>query len=272
MNMRTFAHCLVMTATFVMSCFLTGCGEEDERLTAAAAGAPDSLIGRRYAFSEPGGTSTMLFLQDNRYEFVKTNNVIETGFFSATRSGDTWNVAETTADGSLTTQYAFLFTSPTAGQVTTTVAGTPHRTFPFQDVTDNPPPTTTGGETNGGGTTTTGGGETNNAPAVLVTMHVQNEISQTGPSFYTIHFSAAGQFTIDLPGYGSGNFLYTPGTNTAHLVLNYTGDLVGDVDDLNLVFKAPSGSTIPSLQSGTQTIGGQVYPVQGTFTFTGATQ
>ena len=100
-------------------------------------------------------------------------------------------------------------------------------------------------------------------------MNVQNEISQTGPSFYTIHFSGAGQFTIDLPGYGSGNFVYTPGTNTAHLVLNYTGDLSGDVDDLNLVFKAPSGSTIPSLQSGTQKISGQVYPVQGTFTFTG---
>jgi len=271
MNMLTFARCLVMTATFLTSCFLMGCGEEEERLTAAAAtGTPDSLVGRRYAFTEPGGTSTMLFLQNNRYEFSKTNNVLESGFFSATRTGDTWNVAETTADGSLTTQYAFVFTSPTAGQVTTTVAGTPHRTFPFQEATDNPGSTgaPTTGNTDGGTT----GGETNNAPAMLVTMNVQNEISQTGPSFYTIHFSGAGQFTIDLPGYGSGNFVYTPGTNTAHLVLNYTGDLASDVDDLNLVFKAPSGSRIPSLQSGTQKISAQVYPVQGTFTFTGANQ
>ena len=103
-------------------------------------------------------------------------------------------------------------------------------------------------------------------------MNVQNEVSQTGPSFYTIHFNGSGQFTIDLPGYGSGSYIYTPATNTARLVLNYGADLQGDVDDLNLVFKGPSASAVRSLHSGTQLIDGQTYPIQGTFTFTGAGQ
>lgn len=192
----------------------------------------------------------MSFLANNRYEFVKTNGVIETGYFFATRSGNAWKVAETTADGSLTTQYTFDFSSGTNGIVTALVAGVPKATLTFMEGRVLEP---------------------NLAAIALTSMTVRNEVSATGPSTYTIHFTGTtnGTFNIPLPGYGSGTFVYAPGTNTARLTLTFTGDLAGDRDDLTLDFKAPSGSTTNSAQFGTQFVAGQSVGVRGTFTYTG---
>jgi hypothetical protein len=276
MNTRQFSRWLLMAAMFVSSLLWSGCVEEEELrlLAAATVNAPDSLVGGRYTFTDAGGTFTVTFLSNNRYELTRTGRPLETGFFTATRSGsDRWNVVTTTLqNGVVTTQYALTFTSPTGGTGTATVADEPRRTFTFTEGSGNGSTTDgTTGVTNGSTTT----GPTNVvrlAPLRLTTLNITNEVSQTGPSWYTINFSTNGQFTIELPGYGSGTYLYTPSTNTAQLTLTYGEDLMGDLDELTLDFKAPSGSPNPGLQSGTQRISGQSYPVAGTFTYTGVPQ
>jgi len=214
------------------------------KLTAATA-TPATLVGRRFALTETGGTSFMRFLANNRYELTTTNGVVETGYFTETRDGDAWKAVTTRLDGSLTTQYRFVFTSADSGEVTALVAGLPRRTGAFQSAEI---PT-----------------------AGLLELNVQHEISATGPSLFKIHFTGgtSGNFLIDLPGYGAGTFTFTPTNNAAKLFLTYTNaDIAGDSDELNLEFRASSGSTIPSLLTGTNRVHGQVYPVRGTFTYT----
>ncbi len=268
MNLRQITRRNGLIAMLATIIFLMGCGgDEDAPLTAASiTAAPDSVVGRRFALLEPGGTSTMNFLQNNRYELTGTG-APELGYFSAARSGDAWNVATTSEDGLLTTQYTFNFAT---GQATAVVPAEPRRIFPFQDVT-NGGATTSGSTTSAGGGATTGAPPAQFAPAKLITMDVQNQASITGPSSYRIHFvgAASGAFSIDLPGYGSGTFEYAPAQNTAQLVLTYSEDLLGDTDVLSLEFKSVSGSTTPSIQGGVQTVAGQAYAVQGTFTYTG---
>jgi hypothetical protein len=212
--------------------------------TSRAATAPLSLVGRQFSLADTNGTITMRFLDNHRYK--RTGDTNE-GYFTATRTADTWRVATTTSDGAETIQYTFVYTSAEFGTVTTVKAGSRVSGI-FSEAS---------------------------IPEVgLAAMTIQNVISPTGPSTYTIRFSGGttGSFVIDLPGYGSGTFIYTPATNSAKLVLTFSGDLVGDVDNLDLEFRASSGSPIPSRHSGTQLISGQVYPIEGTFTYTSVSQ
>lgn len=243
---------LMKTRAFISSwliCFwLLGCVAL--RAAEPVPGVPDTLTGRTYTLIDGGGRAFMSFMANNRYEFVKTNGVTELGYFFATRSGNLWKVAETTADGSLTTQYTFDFSSGTNGMATAVIAGVPKMTFTFMAGRVLEP---------------------NLAAIALTTLTVRNEVSATGPSTYTIQFTGTtnGTFNIPLPGYGFGTFVYAPGTNSARLTLTFAGDLTGDRDDLKLEFKAPSGSTTNSLQSGTQFVNGQLVEVRGTFNYVG---
>jgi hypothetical protein len=216
-----------------------------------AATAPSSLVGRQFTLIEVNPTnaattlSTIRFLANNRYASSAETNE---GFFTATRATtDSWRVATTKFDGSETIQYTIVFTSAESGTFTKVKAGE----------------------------RATGSFSQASVPAGgLATLTLQNETGPTGKSRYTIFFDAAtGTFNIPKPGFGSGNFSFTPGaTNSARLVLTYTGELAGDVDDLALQFRAASGSTIPSQHSGTQLIRGQVYSIDGTFTYTSVGQ
>jgi hypothetical protein len=226
---------MLLTALFTATGFLA---------ISQAATAPASLVGRQFSLIDTNGSLiTMRFLAANRYE-KNTALTNETGFFTARRSStNTWKVATTKSDGTETIQYTLVYTSADSGTFTSEMAGS-RITGPFSEAA-----------------IPTGG---------LVRMTIQNEVSQTGPSTYTIQFSGgtSGTFNILPPqGFGSGNFTYTPGTNSAQLVLTFTGELLGDVDNLTLEFHGSSNSLIPSRQFGTQTISGQVYPVEGTFTF-----
>jgi hypothetical protein len=239
-KMQTLPRSLALAA-FLMALFCPA---------RAATVAPLSLVDRSYSLLESNGISVISFFTTNGYKWVRPERAAETGYFFAKRNTNTWNVAATKADGTLTTQLALSFDTQTNGIVTLTVAGSPRVTTEFRQ-----------GE---------GSFFTNLAPVALRTMNIQNEFSITGPSWYTIDFKTDGTFVIKPPGYGFGEFAYTPTTNAAHLVLTYTGDLAGDVDDLNLQFKGSSGSTNLSLHTGTQLVSGEVYPVNGTFTFTAA--
>jgi len=216
------------------------------RASSQAATAPASLVGRQFSLIDTNASLiTMRFLAANRYEKTTPASATnETGFFTAKRAAtNTWKVATTKSDGTETIQYTFVYLSAESGTFTAEMAGS-RISGPFSEAQ-----------------IPTGG---------LASMTIQNEVSQTGPSTYTIQFSGgtSGTFNIVPPlGFGSGNFTYTPGTNSAQLVLTFTGELLGDVDNLTLEFRGASGSPIPSRHSGTQTISGQVYPVEGTFTF-----
>jgi hypothetical protein len=234
MNMHLLRW-MLLTALFTATGFLA---------TSQAATAPVSLVGRQLSLIDTNGSLiTMRFLAANRYEKA-TSLTNETGFFTAKRTTtNSWKVATTKSDGTETIQYTLVYTSAESGTFTAEMAGS-RVTGPFSEAR-----------------IPTGG---------ILSMTIQNEASQTGPSTYTIQFSGgtSGTFNIIPPlGFGSGNFTYTPGTNSAQLVLTFTGELLGDVDDLILEFHGASGSLIPSRHSGTQTISGQVYPVEGTFTF-----
>ena len=211
-----------------------------------AATAPATLVGRQFSLIETNGNlSTMTLLAANRYEKKTGTNAVEEGYFTATRlASDTWKMATTKLDGSETIIYTFVYTTASSGTITAVKPGS-RVTGPFSEAI------------------LPAGG--------LASMTIQNEVSKTGPSTYTIQFTggSAGTFNIVPPlGFGSGTFIYTPGTtNSARLVLTFTGELAGDVDDLNLEFRASSGSPIPSRHSGTQLISGQESPISGTFTF-----
>jgi hypothetical protein len=216
-----------------------------------AATAPSSLVGRQFTLIEVNPTnaatslSTIRFLANNRYASSAETNE---GFFTATRlTTDSWRVATTKFDGSETIIYTIVFTSADSGTFTAAKAGE-RRTGSFSQAS-----------------VPTGG---------LATLTLQNETGPTGKSTYTIFFDApTGTFNIPKPGFGSGNFSFTPGqTNSARLVLTYTGELAGDEDQLALQFRAAGGSTIPSQHSGTQVIRGRVYSIDGTFTYTSVGQ
>jgi hypothetical protein len=213
--------------------------------TSRAATAPLTLVGRRFSLTDTNGTNTIMrFLANNRYERSPNEN----GYFTATRSAaDKWNVATTKSDGSETIQYTFVYTSSESGTYTELKAGS-RVTGSFNEASI---PT-----------------------AGLAMMIIQNEVSQTGPSTYTNFFSGGtvGTFEIKTPGYGFGEYTYTPGTNSAKLELIFGGDLAGDIDDLDLEFNASSGSLTPSRHSGAQFISGKSYPVSGTFTYTSIAQ
>jgi hypothetical protein len=215
-------------------CTATGLGSR-------AATAPLSLVGKEYSLFETNGVlTTMRFLAANRYEKKIGTNDLETGFFTATRaSTDTWKVATTKSDGSLTIQYTIVFTGPDSGTYTAVGAGF-RWTGPISSEPSIP-------------------------PSKLASIDIQNETGKTGPSLYRIDF-IGDEFFIRPPGYGSGKFSYTPG-DPAVLVLTFTGELAGDVDTLNLDFRAASGSPLPSRQSGRQLISGQETPVSGTFNY-----
>jgi hypothetical protein len=242
MKTRQLIRLMSLTALFTATVL---CAVNGWKSWAADSLAPSSLMGQRFALTETnGGSATMFFAANSRYFLDKpTQGTNEAGYFTATRSGDIWNVATTRDDGRLTTQYAFIFTAGGLGQVIVTQAGRPRTTNTFQAATI---PT-----------------------AGLLSLNIQNEVSITGPSFYTINFFPTGNFKIELPGYGAGTYNFAPGTNTAKLFLTYTNaDLIGDTDDLTLEFRAPSGSTNVSRQFGTNRVSGVAYPVQGTFTYT----
>jgi len=230
-------------ALFTMTVFLAVSGW---MIWAADSFAPSSLVGQRFALTDlTGGAATMFFSSNNRYFLDQpTQETNEAGFFSASLSGNTWNVVTTREDGRVTTQYAFIFTGAGVGEVIAAQAGRTRTTNTFQEAT---------------------------IPATgLASLNIQNDASIFGPAFFTINFSGgtSGSFKIDRPGYGAGTFNFTPGTNTAKLFLTYTNaDLIGDTDDFTLEFRAPSGSPTPSHHSGTNRVSGVSYPVAGSFTY-----
>ncbi len=105
------------------------------------------------------------------------------------------------------------------------------------------------------------------APGRLSKVHVVIERGPIGAYSATIHLTgeASGTFTITDGSSGSGNFVYAPAGAVAQLLLNYTGEFAGDVDDFALQFTGtPSGG---NTFTGTQKVGIMTGVMEGTFTY-----
>jgi hypothetical protein len=229
----------------LLAAFCTAIGllaGSETKISTAASLVPSTLVGHAWALFEGAGTSTMRFFSNSRYEKV-TGTSVETGYYTPTLSGNSWIVAATKSDGSLTVQYTFSFTSSAEGTVTMTRAGS---------------------------RTSAAFVESNVPSALLKSIDITNNVSLAGPSHYHIDLSggSTGVFNIKLPGYGDGTYLYTPNVTSAKLVLTYTNaDIAGDIDDLTLEFPS-SGSGGLGKQSGIQRIAGRTNGVSGVFNFT----
>lgn len=224
-------------------------------LRAAINGVPETLVGTHFLYGTGPAPTNISFLANNLFE-VRNANTNYDGFYTPTRNGDVWNVAATKRDGTITFFYALQFTNATSGIARVTVAtrGTHTSAFQLTDGTLPPPPPPP---------------VTNNSPAVLGSMFVTNSFSAAGPSHYRIDFTggAKGTFVIQRPGYGTGSFVYTFGVNTGLLVMNYSGDLAGDRDELSLQFNGTNETTLHSY-TGAQLISGREEPIAGVFTHT----
>lgn len=223
-------------------------------LRAAITGMPETLVGTHFRYGPEASKTNISFLADSVFQVKQANAVLYDGFYTPRRDGDVWSVAATRRDGSITYLYSLRFLNATSGVASVTVAtrGTHTSNFILTDGTEPPPPPPP---------------VTNNAPATLGSMFVTNTFSAAGPSHYRIDFSggSTGTFVIQRPGYGTGNFAYTSGSSTGLLVMNYSGDLAGDRDELSLQFNGTNAATLHNY-TGLQLISGREEPIAGVFT------
>jgi hypothetical protein len=111
------------------------------------------------------------------------------------------------------------------------------------------------------------------APATPPTLNITTTNIDSGigsGAQYTLVFSGGttGTFTTVNSGMtGNGSYTYTVYGSNAHLYLSYGAPFVGDYDNMTLTFKAPQGSGTPNSFSGTQQVGGTIYPFLGIFTY-----
>ena len=292
-RLRTLTGLMAICAASV---FMTGCDDDDDN---GGGGGPVQIapnaVDGTYTLTSAEGTQTLtLAAAGTSYTLVKADNTTESGNYVATRSGDVWTVNTTTDDLTTTKTVTFTFTQNNDGSFTIEQAGQPTITGNFTKAAtggggtadDGSNGTADDGTADDGtaddgtaddgtdagtaddgtdGTATDGGTDGAPAPATLSRVDVVNTQSGTGPSSYTINLNGgtSGTFTISGGSVGQGNYTYTPSGNSARLVLTYT-DFVGDVDDMTLNFRQPPAA---NTHTGTQSIQGESYTIQGTFTY-----
>lgn len=214
--------------------------------------APESLA--KTAFSTTAGR-----IQFEETTYSSTfNGVDEKGTFNAVRSDkNTWTITMLNDEGSRTSALTLNFTSADGGGYTLTLPGVLVAQGFFQSSAYKEP----------------GSGDSFPAPATLSTMRVH---SAPGSGIgemdlvFTFNGGATGTFTaVTSQGdsAGAGTFAYAPSGTSAHLRLDYWGQISGDNDDITLQFKGAPGSTTPSVFNGTQKITSMVFPYSGTFTY-----
>jgi len=276
--MNRLRNIVGLIAVCATAAFFTGCGDDDDNNGDNNQPlAPAQLNGRTYDLTDAAGTSTIAFdANGTAYALTPSGgdtNQTETGSFTATKSGETWNAVLTNTGGDRTSMLDLTFTGAngTGTYTFTPPGGTP--------VSGNFVEHGTGTTTATDGTTTTtatDGTTTDNttgtvpAPANLQTITISPTSGIAQNTTFTVNLNG-GQFTAtgtDNQNLGSGTYTYTPSGNTANLNLQYSGDNAGDFDDYNLVFTQQPGSNQPNNFSGSQKVGTSApQPIAGTFTY-----
>jgi hypothetical protein len=209
----------------------------------------------------PSGLEGLAFsIGDNKIQFNNGYDLVWNGAYSAgtavpSREDNTWTVALSPFGGDgLTNTLQLYFASATNGSYTMQMAGQQPVSGSMQQIPYMPWVIDPNGEVQ-----------------PLSTIKITVEEGGVGPGLrYTINMHAGNFLAVTDAGdlLGSGTFTYTPnGTRFAHLRLNYIGAFAGDYDDMNLEFRGPAGSTIPSVFTGTQRISTTQYFFRGTFLY-----
>jgi hypothetical protein len=106
------------------------------------------------------------------------------------------------------------------------------------------------------------------APQAVRHLNVSLTYSVIGAINYIVDFNgtSSGTFREQYENEPSlyGTFTYAPNGLSAHLLMNYEGPFAGDYDDMTLNFAEPPAS---GTLSGTQKVGAEIGPMQGTFTY-----
>jgi len=273
--MNRLRNIVGLIAVCATAAFFTGCGEDDSPGDSGPVqNAPASLNGRTYQLTDTAGNSSIVFdpAAMNYTLTPSDNSGTESGTFTATPSGDGYNVSLVNAAGDTNSTLVLTFTAPGTGTYTFDRPGQPQAAGNFVQTSADPNPTTgepapTTGEpapTTGEPAPTTGNPTPGNAPATLTTLTfttgpgVVDQGTVITTTFNGNQFSAVRN---DGQSMGSGTFTYAPNGNNAHLVMSYSGST--DADDFTLTFNGGGAGTY----TGTQTSGTTTVPASGTFTY-----
>jgi hypothetical protein len=273
--MNRLRNIVGLIAVCATAAFFTGCGDDDDNNGGNNSNAPETLRGRTYNLTDAAGTSTIAFDANGNYALTpsSTNNAVETGTFTETKSGETINAILTNAAGDRTSTLDFTFTGDGQGTYVFTAPGEAPVSGNFALAGDGNTTDTNGNTTEP--TTATDGNTTTNppgdvqAPANLQTITITPANGISAGQTFTVNlnggnFTAVGTQGQDM---GSGTYTYTPSGTTANLHLTYGGTNAGDFDDYNLVFTEEQGSTVANNFTGTQRVSGTDSPINGTFTY-----
>jgi hypothetical protein len=277
-HMNRLRNIVGLIAVCATAAFFTGCGDDDNNDgNTNQPNAPASLAGRTYNLTDAAGTSTIAFdANGTAYALTPSGGgAAETGSFTATQSGETWNATITNAAGDRTSTVALTFTGNGTGTYTFTAPGEAPVSGNFSEQGGATDGNTTTTATDGNTTTTATDGNTTTgpgtvpAPANLQTITITPANGIAANQTFTVNlnggnFTAVGAQGQDM---GSGTYTYTPSGNTANLHLLYGGTSAGDFDDYNLVFTQQQGSGQLNNFTGTQQVSNGQSPINGTFSY-----
>ena len=272
--MNRLRNIIGLIAVCATSAFFTGCGEKDSPGDSGPVqNAPASLNGRTYQLTDTAGNSSIVF-DPAAMNYTLTpadNSAPESGTFTATPSGDGYNVSLVNATGDTNSTLVLTFTAPGTGTYTFDRPGQAQAAGSFTQTSTDPNPTTgdpgptTGNPTTGDPNPTTGNPTPGNAPATLTTLTFTTGPGVIDPGTVVITTFTGNNFSAkrasDNQPMGSGTFEYTPNGNNAHLKMNYGGST--DFDDFTLTFNGGGAGTY----AGTQSSGTTTVPASGTFTY-----
>jgi hypothetical protein len=140
-----------------LAAFFTGCGgDNNDNNTTVVSNAPSSLNGQTYNLTGNTGPSAIAFATEGTgYTLTAADGSTETGTFTATRSGDSWDINATRGDASATSNLKLNFSGDGVGTYSFTEPGSP---TPIQGTFTRA--ASSGGTTTGSTTGTTTGATT----------------------------------------------------------------------------------------------------------------
>lgn len=272
--MNRLRNIIGLIAVCATAAFFTGCDDDNNNNNNNGGNAPESLRGRTYNLTDAGGTSVVAFdANADNYTLTSsdTNNVPETGTFTANKAGEQYTVLLNGTGAQTNSTLTMTFTGAGAGTYTFDRPGQPLVSGNFAaaggTTTDGSTTTTNGNTTTStDGNTTTGGNGTSPAPANVpgvlnITLQQGGVVAPGTVSHVTFNggnFTATGDQGQAL---GSGTYTYVPTGNNAHLVMTYGAG--PDKDDYTLSFNPGNQGTF----SGTQSAGTETKAASGIFSY-----
>jgi hypothetical protein len=115
---------ILLAVVILCLLWLAGCGEDDKKTTGSGGNAPGSLTGQTYDLTSADTTSIAFASSGSTYILTQPGSRTDTGVYTATRSGDTWDVRLTSStSGTLQSQLLMTFSGNGVGTFSFTEAG-----------------------------------------------------------------------------------------------------------------------------------------------------